>query len=154
MPDRVEGTIVFEDAQIIFRNFQGKEGPYNREGDRNFSVRLEDDELVRRLEKDGWNVKHPKPRDDDEEDNRRPHLQVSVSYRGRPPRIVMITSRNRTELTEDDIDMLDWVQFRTVDLIVNPYNWNVNGKGGVKAYLKTMFVTIEEDYLEQKYADL
>jgi hypothetical protein len=34
---------------------------------------------------------------------------------------------------------------------VRPYAWDVNGKTGVKAYLKTLFVTIDEDALELKY---
>ena len=41
-----------------------------------------------------------------------------------------------------------------MDLILNPYEWAVNGKTGVKAYLKSIFVTIQEDELERKYADV
>ena len=37
-------NIVLEDATLLggqFRNFSGRGGPYNREGDRNFAVRIE-----------------------------------------------------------------------------------------------------------------
>lgn len=35
-----DNTILLEDVRIIFRNFAGREGMYNREGDRNFAVLL------------------------------------------------------------------------------------------------------------------
>ena len=56
-------NVLIDDARIIFRNFAGKEGMYNREGDRNFSVILPPD-LADQLAKDGWNVKWLKARDD------------------------------------------------------------------------------------------
>ena len=35
-------TIMMEGVRIIFRNFEGKEGPYNKAGERNFAVLLDD----------------------------------------------------------------------------------------------------------------
>jgi len=146
-----DGTVLIEGAQTIFRNFKGKEGPYNREGDRNFCVLL-DEGTAKMLADDGWPVKNLPGRE--EGDVEQPYLQVSVKYKGRPPRIAMITSRGRTELGEDEVELLDHAEFKNVDLIIRPYNWEVNGKTGIKAYLKSMFVTIEEDELERKYADI
>ena len=146
------GQITIENARIIFRNFAGREGQYNREGDRSFGVIIEDPEVEKRLKLDGWNVKYLKPRDEEDEDT--PWVPVSVSYKGRPPRVVMINSRGRTDLGEDEVEVLDWMELENVDMILNPYEWNVNGKSGVKAYLKTMFATILEDDLELKYADI
>lgn len=146
-----DNTVLMEGVRIIFRNFAGKEGQYNREGDRNFAVLLDDD-VAEAMAKDGWNVKWLKARE--EGDTEQAYLSVSVNFRGRPPRVVMVTSRGRTDLSEDLVEVLDWVDIRNVDLIVNPYEWAVNGKTGVKAYLKSIFVTIEEDALEKKYADV
>ena len=148
-----DNTVVMEGVRIVFRNFAGKEGQYNREGDRNFAVLL-DDSVATVMAEDGWNVKWLKPREDDEEGDAQAYLQVSVNFKGRPPRIVMITSRGRTNLDDSSVEMLDWADIQNVDLIVRPYEWSVNGKTGIKAYLQSIYVTIEEDELERKYADL
>lgn len=146
-----DNTVLMEGVRIIFRNFAGKEGQYNREGDRNFAVLL-DDKTAAVMAEDGWNVKWLKPRDDDEDPTPQAYLPVSVNFRGRPPRIVQITSRNRTTIDESQVEMLDWVDILNVDLIVRPYEWTVNGKSGIKAYLQSMYITIQEDPLEAKYS--
>ncbi len=149
-----DNTVMMEGVRIIFRNFTGKEGRYNREGDRNFAVLL-DDEIANTMAADNWAVKWLKPREDAEEDDTpQAYLPVSVNFKGRPPRIVLITSRGRTILDETQVEMLDWADIINVDLIVRPYEWVVNGKSGVKAYLQSLYVTIDEDPLEAKYAEL
>lgn len=149
-----DNSVIMEGVRIIFRNFSGKEGQYNREGDRNFAVLL-DEKTADMMAADGWNVKMLKPRDDDEEGVApQAYLPVAVNFRGRPPRIVMITSRNRTTLDESQVETLDWVDILNVDLIVRPYEWTVNGKSGIKAYLQSMYITIQEDPLEAKYSEL
>ncbi len=142
-------TFMVEDARLIFRNFSGKEGQYNREGDRNFSVIL-DPKVAEEMLNDGWNVKYLTSREEGEPDT--PYVQVAANFKYRPPRVVMITSTGRTNLSEETVDVLDWADIRNVDLIARAYEWVVNGKSGIKAYLQSMFVTIEEDALERKYA--
>lgn len=149
-----DNTVMMEGVRIIFRNFAGKEGQYNREGDRNFGVLL-DDVVANQMAEDGWNVKWLKPREDaDEGEEAQAWLAVSVNFKGRPPNVVTITSRGRENLNEDTVERLDWADISNVDLIVRPYEWNVNGKTGVKAYLQSIYVMIEEDELQKKYADL
>jgi len=148
-------NVVMEGVRIIFRNFAGKESDFNREGDRNFCVLL-DDEIANVMAEDGWNVKWLKPREDaDEGETDQAYLQVKLKYdKGRPPKVVQITSRGPTNLGEDEIEMLDWVDIINVDLIIRPYHWNVSGKTGISAYLQSLYVTIEEDELERKYAEM
>lgn len=155
MTDQDNQNVVMEEVKIIFRNFAGKEGPYNREGERNFAVLL-DDEVAEIFTQDGWNVKWLEPREDaDEGETRQAYIQVKAKYdKGRPPRVVLITSRGRTNLGEDEVEMLDYADIKNVDLIFRPYHWNVNGKTGISAYLQSLYVTIEEDELERKYAEL
>lgn len=152
LPERQNNTVKIEEARIVFRNFAGKEGQYNREGDRNFSIVLPP-EIADQMEADGWNVKRKPPRE--EGDDEFIHLPVTVGFKGRSkPRIVMITSRGRTGLDEETCELVDWADIQYVDVIVRPYDWAVNGKTGRKAYLKTIFVIINEDELELKYSDV
>lgn len=154
-----DNNVVMEGVQIIFRNFEGKEGKYNRAGDRNFAVLLDDATATAMLE-DGWNVKYLRVREEDlaEDPDTTPqaYLSVSVGYseRSKPPRVVLITSRGKTNLTEDTVDQLDWVDIQNVDMIIRPYAWEVSGNTGIKAYLQSIYVTIEEDELERKYSEL
>lgn len=149
-----DNTVLFEDAKIILRNFEGREEKFNQKGDRNFCVVL-DDKTAQEMEEDGWNVKHFKPREEGEEGQ--PYLPISVSYKHKPPQIWLITNggKNRTLLDEDTCEMVDIVDIATVDFIVSPYSWGpINDKFGIKAYLKTMFITVAEDALVRKYANL
>lgn len=147
---RNDRNLTLEDVSIAFRNFAGKEDTYNRAGDRNFAILL-DEKRAEEMMADGWNVKHLKVRE--EGDVPQAYIQVAVSYKSRPPKICMITSRGLTYLTEAEVDLIDWVDIETADVILYPYEWAVNGKTGVKAYLVSLFIKIEEDYLQEKWTN-
>lgn len=151
----VEKQLSIEGARIGFRNFEGREGQYNSEGDRNFAIFLEEPGLAEKLAADGWNVKFPKERESthDEDDQRNPYLQVSVSFKVAPPRIVMINSETgkATKLDESEVGVLDWAEIQNVDVVLRPYHWSVRGESGIKAYLKAIYVTVVEDRFASKY---
>lgn len=144
-------NISIENAKLRFRNFAGKASKFNAEGRRNFCV-LIPDHMVQALIDEGWNIKFLKPNDD--YDETQAYLQVKVSYGNISPRIYIVTERgHKTLLDEDTVGSLDYAEIKNVDVIIRPYTYNVNGKEGISAYVKNMYVTVYEDEFADKYAD-
>ena len=147
---------IFKDVKpgaIRFRNFSGKEGKFNKEGDRNFCLLLHPDDADEMI-KEGWNVRFLNPRDEGDEPT--PYIQIKVGFggKGRPPKIVMVSRKGQTQIGEDEVNILDWADIDFADIAINPYHYTVNGKSGIKAYLKTMYITIVEDEFEDQYYDI
>jgi hypothetical protein len=145
--------INIENARIGFRNFEGREGMYNKAGERSFAVFL-DRQFAEELAAEGWNVKFPKEQEgrvDPDEEARDPYLQVSVSFDYYPPNVFLISNENPTRLTEEEVATLDWAEIEMVDLVIRPYEWSVNRNSGIKAYLKSGYFTIVSDKFAQKY---
>lgn len=145
--------MTIKDAKLLFLNFSGKQTTYNRDGERNFCVEInpEDVDMLTAL---GWNIKMTNPKSEEMEPT--PYLQVKVKYTHKPPRIVMVKSNGQVNLTEDMVSILDFADIKKVDLIINPsaYEIPATGKSGIAAYVKTMFVTIDEDELELMYSQM
>lgn len=150
-------TVLIRDARIIYRNFTGKPGPYNEEGDRSFSVML-DENLAEQLGAQGLNVKPIRKRDEDEAQLY--HLPVAVSYKIRPPRVYTVTGDGerlplrKQAMPEDIVHMLDMLDLGDCHMMLAVSNYDVRGSKGKKCYLQSFFGHVVMDELEQEYASV
>lgn len=139
-----------ENATLIFKNFSGMETEYNRKGNRNFHVLIEDEEFAKQLMNDGWNVTIH-----DKKEDREPFysLKVAVRYDVLPPNVYLVRQSDMKliRLDEEDVGQVDTADIVNVDLVIRPRIWEINGKTGIKAYLKDAYITIKENRFAQKY---
>ena len=146
-----------DDARIIFRNFRGEGGRFNKEGDRNFAVVIPNQEMAESLLNDtnqygaGWNVKIKAPRE--EGDDPFIYLPVKVKFNNRGPIIYLESGSNRIRLTEDMVSMLDEIDILSVDMDIRPYDDEINGKPFRSAYLQSMLVRQEIDRFAARFAE-
>lgn len=147
-----KGILQIDDARIIFKNFEGRGDKFNREGDRNFSLVIEDPNTADALIAEGWNVKIKPGRDEDEEPFMR--LPVKVKFTDYGPKVYLVSGGRRVELDEESIACLDNIDIESVDMDLRPYDWEVNGRTGRTAYLQSMQVTQRIDRFAARYANI
>ena len=147
MPSRE--LLEFENAKIIFRNFEGRASKFNAEGKRNFCLIINPAD-VDAMRADGWNVKETKPRNED--DPVEYYIKVNLNYASRiQPKVYMIAGRKKTLLTEQTVGELDFAEIQHIDLIISPYHWTRDTDSGVSAWVSKMYVEILEDRFADKY---
>lgn len=145
------GILQIDDAMITYRNFSGTGTKFNREGDRNFALIIDDPEIADALKEEGWNVRVKPPRE--EGDDPFMYLPVKIKFSERGPNVYLATGNNLNKLDEDSIACLDDIDIIGVDLDIRPYDWDVNGKSGRTAYLQSIKVTQRVDRFAQEYND-
>lgn len=143
-----ENNIIIEDARIMFRNFAGREEKFNPKGKRNFAIALPID-LADKMLLDKWNIKYLKARDEDEVPQ--PYIQVKVAFENRPPKLIQVTRRGKTYIDEDLVDLWDHADIEIAEVEITPYDSVVSGTPYRTAYLKTMVIKLDENFLEDKW---
>ena len=150
------GILQIDDARIIYRNFAGAASKFNREGDRNFSIVIPDQEMADALVNEGWNVKIKAPREDG--DVPFMTLPVKVKFNDRGPNVYLQTGNRMNRLDEDSIACLDQIDIVSVDLDVRPYDWVLyegtkDEKRGRSAYLQSIKVIQDVDRFASRFAE-
>ena len=141
------GILQINDARLAYRNFAGEGDIYNREGDRNFALIIDDQELADALIADGWNIKVKPPREEGELPFM--YMSVKVKFNDYGPNCYLVTGNVQTKLTEDTIHRLDKVRIATANLDIRPYDWvrqegTPHEKRGRSAYLQGICVWQQE----------
>lgn len=142
-----------KDATILFHNFAGRGTDNNMEGARNFNLVIEDEDIVRELAADGWNVKEYEYIDSVTHQKKIcHHVKVNVSYRFMTPLIRDINMESQTwrGYTEADVDKIDGLirngrieKIHSVVISGSPYNRN--GRSGISGYLESMDFSTKRD---------
>lgn len=152
-------NLIIENAEIIYPNFSGREGRYNREGDRNFSVLIpEVPGLVDKLAAEGWNVK---PYYQNNEPTGRSYISgVSINFKYYiPPEIHYVSGGRDIVLTEETLSgriaaQLDGRGAEKVDVSIRPREWErADGSKGIKGYVDEMRIVAKKSLFSSDYVD-
>ena len=145
-------NINIEGAMIIWKNFSGERDKFNP-GKRGFSVVIDDTVMADELRQEGWNVKDRPLQEGADDSEQEWTLPVKLNM-NRYTQVWLIVGNHKTLLDEDTVSQLDVVDIVNCDISIRPYEWEINGRTGITAYVDSMYVTIRENKFAEKYADL
>lgn len=135
-----------------WRNFSGRPTDFNKEGGRRSFNIIFGADVAQVLRDEGYNVKEMKPREGDDNEEPMFRLEIAVSYKFRAPRVIqLLPDGGRAPLNEISLGVLDYAQIINADIEIRPYDYDIRGNKGRKAYLQTMYVAIETSELDEKY---
>lgn len=145
-------NINIEGAIIIWKNFSGERDKFNP-GKRGFSVVIDDTVMADELRQEGWNVKDRPLQEGADDSEQEWTLPVKLNM-NRYTQVWLIVGNHKTLLDEETVSQLDVVDIVNCDISIRPYEWEMNGRTGITAYVDSMYVTIRENKFAEKYADL
>ncbi|MCF8018156.1 MAG: hypothetical protein K9L62_02035 [Vallitaleaceae bacterium] len=142
------------DAQLMYKNFSGRQVGKNRAGTRNVCVVLEDEDVAKQMIEDGWNVKIK----EFEGGETVYYLPVAVSWNEAYPHLnpeIWLNSNGRArQLDEDEVSVLDRIIIQSVDLVeIRPRKWldEDTGTFKIKAFLASIGITQKVNKYKEMY---
>lgn len=132
----------FEGNRILWKNFSGRASKFP--DSRSFILELKPEE-VDKLVANGWPVEWWEPRKPDEPPT--PVIRVDLKFNDIPMMIVKMDSINKTRMTKETVGDLDGLFIINADTKCNLGNTG-------KVYLNELWVTIQDNPLEAKYASI
>lgn len=146
-------VLELEGVQLGYKNFEGREKKFNPAGKRNVMLFLSE-EQAQAAEAFGFNVKRFDNSDINPEDQfpKSPQLKVNIKYGAISPNITIVNSENGpVALDEETVLTLDTADIEFADIVLSPYDWNVNGETGRTPYLKALYVGLDRNRFDDKY---
>lgn len=140
------------DGKIAYSNFSGRPDTYNPNGGVRSVTFVIPDEISDALIADGWNIREQIFEDGDH----RFLLSAKFNFRtkdGKPrdPKIFIVRPDSLVHVTEETADALDRAEILSVDAVLGPYYWEYGGKKGITAYVNSLYITIKENPIDEKY---
>lgn len=131
-------TLIIDGADLIFKNFSGRETAFNRLGERNFGVIIDDNNWAQALQLIGWNVKKTS--------DGVYFLSVSVRLPSNPPEPTVTVTHKYSDRTVQksykvdgsEIGALDNMRLTNCALKIHGYHYEINGRSGIKAHLTSL----------------
>lgn len=151
--DKNNGKLVVEGAAVpkFYSHFSGEADGFHTAGEKDFRLIIESEDLANDLVAAGWNVKQ---KGEDGDENKYLYIKVKVKFNFGKPVIVKHLGNKLITLDENTCSEIDRVSIEpeSIDLVLSPYHWTVNGKNGITAYLEEMHFRQVQGYFHDKYA--
>lgn len=159
--NRKNPLLVIEGAKLSFTNFEGREERnqegriVNSQGNRKFSILIEDDAIAEQLINDPYPYKIYIRKPKEEGDVPKYYLNVGVSNRFFEPKITRYGSRGEYHYSWDTIDMIDHEDIieANVMLQVNPGQNQNTGENVTRCWLDTMEFSVQESQFHHSMAE-
>ncbi len=147
-------NIEIDNAEFMFRpNFEGRQEKFNTLGNKNFTVKINNPELINRLNEEGWNLKFTQPSEEFPEPQ--PYIKVNVSYKLKSPKIHLVRGNQiLCDLDEQTIRDIDYARITHMDMVVAPsaYSQDDGETWNVSAYLDELWIEYEQSAFAGKYS--
>lgn len=152
-----DGTISFDHVRIVYRNFEGREGPYNRKDDRNFSIVIPSEDIKNALVNDtnrygvGWNVKVKPSREEGDAPFMTLPVKIKINRYG--PNVYLETGRHTRKLDPENIGLIDRISIKDAFVDIRPYDQEIAGRAYRSAYLYSIKVVQDIDRFGEELAE-
>ena len=135
---------------LMYKNFEGRERRYKKEGDRNFCLRLTEEEYHHLLDLGYTSPKEKTRVGEDGEEYTNRYIPIKVNFNSKyPPVVHQVTRNGLVRLDEESIKILDWSDIIEASVAFSPY-YREQSKTQT-AWLQELLVEIDDDSFATRY---